>query len=102
MARSIRLPIRRDALRAGIAMVHQELAFCPDLSVAENLCMGQYPRRIGMLFNRREMNRRAEALLAPLGVSLDVRQPMRAAFDGAGADGADRVGGGSERPRDGV
>ncbi len=68
----------RDALRAGIAMVHQELAFCPDLSVAENLCMGQYPRRIGMLLNRREMNRRAEALLAPLGVSLDVRQPMRA------------------------
>jgi ABC-type sugar transport system ATPase subunit len=68
----------RDALRAGIAMVHQELAFCPDLSVAENLCMGQYPRRIGMLLNRREMNRRAEALLAPLGVLLDVRQPMRA------------------------
>src|SRR5579862_8287472 len=45
----------RDALRAGIAIVHQELAFCPDLSVAENLCMGQYPRRIGMLLNRREM-----------------------------------------------
>src|SRR6185295_5781566 len=30
-----------DALRAGVGMVHQELAFCPDLSVAENLCMGQ-------------------------------------------------------------
>src|SRR3954453_19367875 len=29
-----------DAIRAGIGMVHQELAFCPDLSVAENLCMG--------------------------------------------------------------
>src|SRR5436190_10708447 len=28
----------RDAARAGIGMVHQELAFCPDLSVAENLC----------------------------------------------------------------
>ncbi|HEX3358066.1 MAG TPA: sugar ABC transporter ATP-binding protein [Tepidisphaeraceae bacterium] len=68
----------RDALRNGIAMVHQELAFCPDLSVAENLCMGQYPRRLGLLLNRREMNRRAEALLAPLGVLLDVRQPMRA------------------------
>src|SRR5688572_5992875 len=33
----------RDAARAGIGMVHQELAFCPDLSVGENLCMGQYP-----------------------------------------------------------
>src|SRR5947207_15879047 len=33
-----------DAQLAGIGMVHQELAFCPDLSIAENLCMGQYPR----------------------------------------------------------
>src|SRR3954447_21650232 len=31
-----------DAQAAGVGMVHQELAFCPDLSVAENLCMGQY------------------------------------------------------------
>jgi ABC-type sugar transport system ATPase subunit len=66
------------ALHAGVGMVHQELAFCPDLSVAENLCMGQYPRRLGLLVNRGEMNRRAEKLLARLGVSLDVRQPMRA------------------------
>src|SRR5882724_5343774 len=26
------------ARECGIAMVHQELAFCPNLSVAENLC----------------------------------------------------------------
>src|SRR6185436_18189620 len=35
----------RDALAAGIGMVHQELAFCENLSVAENLCMGALPRR---------------------------------------------------------
>src|SRR5437763_10161896 len=35
----------RDAMNAGVAMVHQELAFCPDLSVAENLCMGHYPKK---------------------------------------------------------
>src|SRR5437868_9264470 len=29
----------RDALRAGIGMVHQELCFCENLSVAENLCL---------------------------------------------------------------
>src|SRR5947207_11378271 len=38
----------RDAQRAGIGMVHQELAFCPDLSIAENLCMGHTPRRMGV------------------------------------------------------
>src|SRR3954469_18822264 len=48
----------RDAGRAGVGMVHQELAFCPDLSVAENLCMGQYPRRLGMV-SRSEMRQRA-------------------------------------------
>lgn len=67
-----------DALKAGIGMVHQELAFCPDLTVAENLCMGQYPRKLGILVDRAEMNRRAEKLLAQIGVHLDVTQPMRA------------------------
>jgi len=66
----------RDANRAGIGMVHQELAFCPELSVAENLCMGQYPRRFGLL-SRGEMRKRAAALLGQIGVAIDVRQPMR-------------------------
>jgi ABC-type sugar transport system ATPase subunit len=66
-----------DALRAGVGMVHQELAFCPDLSVAENLCMGQYPRRLFLFADRNEMNRRAEKLLRQIGVSIDVTQPMR-------------------------
>src|ERR1700744_5557972 len=48
-----------DAIRAGVGMVHQELAFCPDLSIAENLSMGRYPRRLGLLLNRSEMRRRA-------------------------------------------
>ncbi len=66
-----------DALKAGVGMVHQELALCPDLTVAENLCMGQYPRRMLLLFDRAQMRRRAETLLAQIGVSLDVTQPMR-------------------------
>jgi len=37
------------ARRLGIAMVHQELAFCPNLTVAENLCLGDLPRRLGWL-----------------------------------------------------
>jgi ABC-type sugar transport system ATPase subunit len=66
-----------EAQRAGVGMVHQELAFCPDLSVAENLCMGVYPRRLGCLLDRREMHRRATALLGRIGVALAVDQPMR-------------------------
>jgi ABC-type sugar transport system ATPase subunit len=66
----------RDAIRAGVAMVHQELAFCPDLSVAENLSLGRYPRRFGVMLDREVMGRRAEKLLAAIGVQLDVWQNM--------------------------
>ncbi len=68
----------RDAMAAGMAMVHQELAFCPELSVAVNLCMGRYPHRAsGLLLDRSAMNRRAELLLTSIGMTLDVRRPMR-------------------------
>ncbi|CAN5570923.1 sugar ABC transporter ATP-binding protein [soil metagenome] len=66
-----------DALRAGVGMVHQELAFCPHLSVAENLCMGVYPRKWGMFIDRRAMRERALRLLAQIAVtSMDVDSPM--------------------------
>src|SRR5215212_1873978 len=32
-----------QALAAGVAIVHQELAFCENLTVAENLCLGSLP-----------------------------------------------------------
>ena len=69
----------REAIAAGVAMVHQELAFCPELSVAENLCMGRYPRRLGgLLLNWAAMARTATDLLREIGVEFDVRQPMSA------------------------
>lgn len=68
----------RQALDAGVAMVHQELAFCPDLSVAENLSLGRYPRRVGgLLLDRTALRTRARTLLADIGVDLDVDRPMR-------------------------
>jgi len=67
-----------DALAAGVGMVHQELAFCPQLSVAENLCMGAYPRRQGLFLDRPTMRQRARTLLARVGAgSIDVDRPMR-------------------------
>ena len=34
-----------DARRAGLAIIHQELALAPHLTVAENICLGSEPRR---------------------------------------------------------
>jgi ABC-type sugar transport system ATPase subunit len=64
-----------DAVRAGIGMVHQELCFCPNLTVAENLCLGNLPSRFGFL-NRREMRGRAQRMLAEIGAPIDVRLPI--------------------------
>src|SRR5471032_3019464 len=70
------LPASPLAARAlGIAMVHQELAFCPNLSVAENLCLGDLPRRGGWV-DRAAMRARARTMLAAIGADLDVDAPM--------------------------
>jgi ribose transport system ATP-binding protein len=64
------------ALAAGIGIVHQELAFCENLSVAENLCLGALPAT-ALILSRREMYRRAEELLASTGADVDVRRTVR-------------------------
>ena len=58
------------ARELGIAMVHQELAFCPNLSVAENLCLGDFPRRAGWV-DRGEVRKRAREMLDEIGADLD-------------------------------
>src|SRR2546427_6793666 len=63
------------ARQLGIAMVHQELAFCPNLTVAENLCLGDLPRRVGWL-DRRRMREQARAMLREIEADLDVDQPI--------------------------
>jgi len=59
-----------EAVRAGIGMVHQELLFCENLSVEENLSLGDVPRH-GMFVDRLEMSRRAHAALERIGVNVD-------------------------------
>jgi len=60
-----------DALAAGIGMVHQELAFCENLTVAENLCLGALPAQHGFV-SRDAMRRRAAEMLAAIGASIDI------------------------------
>jgi ABC-type sugar transport system ATPase subunit len=65
----------RDALAAGVGMVHQELAFCENMSVAENLCLGDMPRRFGFV-DFPAVEQRARSMLAEIGASLDVTRAM--------------------------
>lgn len=79
--RVVRFNSPLDAVRAGIGIVHQELCFCPNLTVAENLCLGALPSVLGFV-SRREMRSRAEAMLAEIGAEIDVDTPIAALSTG--------------------
>ena len=76
--RPVRFRSPADARAAGVAMVHQELAFCPDLSVAENLVLGAWPRRgpLRLFVDRRATHELARRRLAEIGAELDVAAPL--------------------------
>lgn len=63
------------ARKLGIAIVHQELAFCPNMTVAENLCLGELPNTAGWL-DRDAMKARARAMLAEIEADIDVDRPI--------------------------
>ncbi len=69
--RTVRFYEPRDALNLGIGVVHQELAFCENLSVAENLCLGSLPGMGGFVSDRK-MKDRARRMLEEVDADLDV------------------------------
>src|SRR5205809_5108091 len=72
---TIHTPNPLAARKLGIAMVHQELAFCPNLTVAESLCLGDLPRRAGWL-DRSRMRARARTMLEEIQAETDLDQPI--------------------------
>jgi inositol transport system ATP-binding protein len=76
--KSVRIRNPHEAIRLGIAMIHQELMPFPDLTVAENICMGVEPTRwLPYWVDKPAMNRRAQELLGRLGVTLPATRKMR-------------------------
>ncbi|NVM92718.1 simple sugar transport system ATP-binding protein [Variovorax sp. SG517] len=64
-----------EAQKLGISTVYQEVNLCPNLSVAENVFAGRYPRKgaaQGFRIDWAAVNRRAEELLARIGLDIDV------------------------------
>jgi L-arabinose transport system ATP-binding protein len=60
----------RDAIHAGIAVIHQELQYVSELSVSENVLLGRLPRRFGLV-DKGAARRLVAERLAKLGVDLD-------------------------------
>ncbi len=57
----------RDSEDRGIIIIHQELALVPELSIAENIFLGNETATAGVI-NWHEANQRTEALLAKVGL----------------------------------
>ena len=66
----------KDALENGVAMVHQELNQCLDRSVVDNLFLGRYPTKGGVIDEGR-MKKEAAELFRTLGMTVNLTQPMR-------------------------
>lgn len=60
-----------EALRHGVAVIHQELSLIPAMSVLDNLFLGDMPARRGWL-DRAGMTRQGAEVLARVGLSLDL------------------------------
>jgi ribose transport system ATP-binding protein len=59
----------RDAIDKGVVLIHQELKLLPELSIAENVFIGRWPMKNGVV-NRAEMVRRAQEQLARLNLHI--------------------------------
>jgi simple sugar transport system ATP-binding protein len=60
-----------EAQSLGISTVYQEVNLCPNLSVAENIFIGRYPKRRGVIAWG-EMQQQARILLAQLNIHINV------------------------------
>ena len=66
----------KDALENGIAMVHQELNQCLERNVMDNLFLGRYPTKAGVV-DEGIMKKKAAELFRKLGMTVNLTQPMR-------------------------
>ncbi|HTG45834.1 MAG TPA: sugar ABC transporter ATP-binding protein [Verrucomicrobiae bacterium] len=79
LGKGIQFTSPREALAAGIATIHQELAYFEKLTVAENLLMGEpWPRLFWGGTDWRSLNRMASERLAACALELDPASKLQA------------------------
>lgn len=66
----------RDALDCGIAIIYQELHLVPEMTVAENIYLGQLPTKLGCV-DRAELNRRTQTVLDRLALDFSPETELK-------------------------
>lgn len=69
-------PDTTAALNAGVAIIYQELHLVPEMSVAENIYLGQLPHKGGIV-NRSLLNYESRLQLEHLGLDIDPEMPLK-------------------------
>ncbi len=63
----------REACLRGVGFVHQEMALCPDMSVAENVFMWNIPRRRGGFEDFTKLYTETDRILQSFGTDFDAK-----------------------------
>uniref|UniRef100_UPI0025DB8E05 ATP-binding cassette domain-containing protein n=1 Tax=Rhizobium sp. UBA1881 TaxID=1947375 RepID=UPI0025DB8E05 len=72
---AVRISSPAAAQLLGIGLVHQEIALCPDATVAENMFMAATNRRRSPFMNYRRLERNAQTVMNRLA-AIDVRRKV--------------------------
>jgi len=67
----------REALRLGIGMVHQHFRLIPELTVAENIVLGEEPRRLGLFTDLSAASEAVKEVAARYGFTLNPSSRIR-------------------------
>ena len=62
--------------KLGIGVIYQEFNLVPELSIAENIFLGNKLTK-GLTINRKLMNQKAREIMEGFGIKIDVTKPVR-------------------------
>lgn len=66
---SVNFKSAKEAIDNGISVIHQELNLCETMTVAENICIGNYPIHAKILLDRKTINSKAKDALKEVGIT---------------------------------
>lgn len=61
----------KEALKNGISMIHQELNFIPEMTIAENMFIGREPTKYFQIVNNKELKEQTIYYLNSIGVNMN-------------------------------
>ena len=67
----------RAAIDRGIGMVHQHFMLVPSFTVAQNIVLGQEPRKAGVMFDNGKAEQLTKQLVAEYGLEVDPEAEVR-------------------------